>query len=606
MALILNTKYNPFTYQEMLAPVLAATQAHQALEAEATDLATRASIWDGMADEQKDPETYKRYKAFANALQQQIDDLARNGLSNSSRKGLLSMKTRYAKDIVPIEQAYKRREELAKEQRAALANNPTLRYQRMMGQTSLDDFINDSSLDYGQSYSGALLTKQVSDIMSDLSKTLQKENIGKLQSIGLPYQYQQLIQKGFTPSQVMMAMMEGSNSDPETVKFLRSIVDEVLQSSGVYKWADPTTMAEFRAFANQGLYRGIGEISLQAFKDDYSMQRSLQKAAATNSDEDDNQSFLNPTPLRSREEMKKANDKVSLYIKKGFLIRRDGKLLVTEEGKKEYFKIEKNKPNPKLSDKEFIDLARVNSPSQLAKKGLVVDGNTKFRDFMDSLGAAKFVGKNSKGEWSIQPGNMGNLVQQYLKNNEEGSYDTYHSTEYTEYLNSSYGDQFMKAAKENAANGKFEVVEFKDRQFKPTGEVLNVEDLKNYTVSSKRISKHGNTMFIQPKDGEGKVFRVRIPQGINITSESNVAGSIQAADDYQAVINTGKIPRQDSNGRFIKDSKGNIIFTNTPLSEEDYIVLLHEQQKHLKDMGRYSSTIVVPTETETFKQKSFQ
>lgn len=101
------------------------------------------------------------YKGYSDDLRDRADTLLREGLNASSRKGMLDMRARYSKEIAPIEAAYKRREELAAEQRKAYAANPTLRYERYANAMSLDDFIKNPSLDYGRSYSGALLTQQV-------------------------------------------------------------------------------------------------------------------------------------------------------------------------------------------------------------------------------------------------------------------------------------------------------------------------------------------------------------------------------------------------------------------------------------------------------------
>lgn len=81
-----------------------------------------------MANEQTDPEAYRMYKTYSDDLEARAEDLMRNGLNSTSRRGMLNMRARYSKEIVPIETAYKRREELAAEQRKALAANPTLRY----------------------------------------------------------------------------------------------------------------------------------------------------------------------------------------------------------------------------------------------------------------------------------------------------------------------------------------------------------------------------------------------------------------------------------------------------------------------------------------------
>lgn len=203
-SLILDTKFKPFSYAEMLAPVAAATQAHQAIEEEYGNLATKANVWEEMANEQTDPYAYKMYKTYSDDLEARAEQLMRYGLNASSRKGMLDMRARYSKEIVPIETAYKRREELATEQRKALAQNPTLRYQRMARTMSLDDFIKNPSLDYGESYSGALLTQQVSQAAANFQRALTDK--GKLKGLGLPYQYERMLQYGATPAQVMAAM----------------------------------------------------------------------------------------------------------------------------------------------------------------------------------------------------------------------------------------------------------------------------------------------------------------------------------------------------------------------------------------------------------------
>lgn len=277
-SLILDTKFKPFSYQEMVAPVLAATQAHQAIEEEYGNLSAKASVWENMANEQTDPYAYKMYKTYSDDLQKRADDLMKYGLNASSRKGMLDMRTRYSKEILPIETAYKRRDELMKEQRNAQAANPTLRYQRMAKDISLDDFIKNPSLDYGASYSGALLTQQVAQAAANYAKVLTEE--GKLESLGLPYQFKSKIRHGASPEEILAvinnAALEGHQG---AVNFLRSIRDQVLQSSGVAKWADPATMAEFTSFANQGLYSALGQTEVKNYADQFGMQSALQNQA---------------------------------------------------------------------------------------------------------------------------------------------------------------------------------------------------------------------------------------------------------------------------------------------------------------------------------------
>lgn len=331
-SLVIDSRFKPFSYDELIKPALMQTQAHQELEAEYGDLATKASVWERMANEQTDPYAYRMYKTYSEDLESMAEQLARSGLNPASRRNMLNMKSRYSSEILPIEAAYKRREELAAEQRKAIAANPTLRYQRMAGQMSLDDFIRNPSLDYGESYSGALLTQQVSQAAANLQRALTDK--GQLQKLGLPYQYERMLQYGATPSQVLAAMAEQAQNEPETATFLRGIVDQVMQSSGVADWADPVTLREFRAFANQGLYSAIGQAKLDNFTDQFSMQDTLnarQHARQATSQRDAEQRAeqqrlkmynINPTSLYGTSEVSAKNkdtlDLLTKFRNKGY------------------------------------------------------------------------------------------------------------------------------------------------------------------------------------------------------------------------------------------------------------------------------------------------
>lgn len=326
-SLILDTKFKPFSYQEMLAPVAAATQAHQALEDAYGELSAQAKTWGQYANEQTDPETYKMYKTYADDLEMQAEQLMRYGLSPSSRREMLNLRARYGEEIAPIEAAYKRREALAAEQRKLYAADKTLRFERDASTMKLSDFIKNPSLDYGESYSGALLTSQVSNAVAAYQRAL--TDPGKLKSLGLPFQYERYLQEGATPEQVLTAMQKNAQQgDSEAVNFLRGVVDQVLVSSGVSDWADNNTLNEFRAFANQGLYNAIGTTKVQNYTDSYSMQNALAEAAETRAAARARQDNLkmwdiDPTSYYGEsakaEETRKMREKIAEYQKKGYI-----------------------------------------------------------------------------------------------------------------------------------------------------------------------------------------------------------------------------------------------------------------------------------------------
>ena len=105
-SITINSRFRPFSYQELLAPVLASTQAQQQVEENYANLATQASLAGSKANEQTDPIAYARYKAYSDELNAMAEDLAKNGLTPESRRSMYNMRARYAKDIVPIETAY--------------------------------------------------------------------------------------------------------------------------------------------------------------------------------------------------------------------------------------------------------------------------------------------------------------------------------------------------------------------------------------------------------------------------------------------------------------------------------------------------------------------
>ena len=316
-SLVLDTKFKPFSYAEMLAPVAAATQAHQALEEEYGNLSAKADVWENMANEQSDPLAYKMYKGYSDDLRDRADTLLREGLNASSRKGMLDMRARYSKEIAPIEIAYKRREELAAEQRKAYAANPTLRYERYANAMSLDDFIKNPSIDYGRSYSGALLTQQVAQAAANYAKVLTRE--GKLKSLGLPYQYTKDLGYGATPEQVLAVINKAAQDGEEgAISFLRGIRDQVIASSGTNAWITPGSAAakERDAFANMGLYSALGQTQIKDYTDTYSMNNALEIAKERRDAVNKMKMYdIDPTPLYGESEVANKNAKIAKIMK---------------------------------------------------------------------------------------------------------------------------------------------------------------------------------------------------------------------------------------------------------------------------------------------------
>lgn len=280
---ISNAKFRPFSYQEMLQPLQAYTNEYNTIQEGMGELSTKAGVFERLANEQTDPQAYAMYKQYSNDLAKQAESLAKQGLTPASRQGLIDMKRRYSSEIVPIEQAYKRRQELVDEQRKLQAQDSTLLFDRPASTLSLDELISNPALS-PQSYSGALLAKQVGTAAQNLAKEV-RENPRKWRTILGNQYYETIMQKGFRPEEIMQAVQ----NNPEASPILQGIVEDAVGSSGIKNWNDENILNRAYDYARQGLWNAVGETQYQTLSNkayDYAMQERLVQARKKGTKED--------------------------------------------------------------------------------------------------------------------------------------------------------------------------------------------------------------------------------------------------------------------------------------------------------------------------------
>lgn len=271
---ISNAKFRPFSYQEMLQPLQAYTNEYNTIQEGMGELSTKAGVFERLANEQTDPKTYAMYKQYSNDLAKQAESLAKQGLTPASRQGLIDMKRRYSSEIIPIEQAYKRRQELIDEQRKLQAQDSTLLFDRPASTLSLDELISNPALS-PQSYSGALLAKQVGTAAQNLAKEV-RENPRKWRTILGNQYYETIMQKGFRPEEIMQAVQ----NNPEASPILQGIVEDAVGSSGIKNWNDENILNRAYDYARQGLWNAVGETQYQTLSNkayDYATQERIAK-----------------------------------------------------------------------------------------------------------------------------------------------------------------------------------------------------------------------------------------------------------------------------------------------------------------------------------------
>ena len=276
-------KFRPFSYQEMLQPLQAYTQEYNTIQEGMGELGTKADVFERMANEQTDPQAYAIYKQYSNDLAAQAESLAKQGLTPASRQGLIDMKRRYSSEIVPIEQAYKRRQELIDEQRKLQAQDSTLLFDRPASTLSLDELIANPALS-PQSYSGALLSKQVGTAAQNLAKNVREDKRKWEDILGKQY-YETIMQRGFKPDEILQAVQNNPKASP----ILQGIVEDAVGSSGIRNWGDENILNRAYDYARQGLWNAVGETQYQTLSNkayDYAMQERLAQVRKKGTKED--------------------------------------------------------------------------------------------------------------------------------------------------------------------------------------------------------------------------------------------------------------------------------------------------------------------------------
>lgn len=254
MAIVIGSTFKPFDYATMNNPVAQATEEHKLLEDAYGELATKASIWEGMANQQADPKAYQTYLQYASDLQDQANVLAKQGLNPVAKRALNDMKSRYAQEITPIEQAYQKREAGTAEQRKARLQNPTIIFDRDFSTTSLDELIENPSLSY-TNINGDVITKQVAEAASNLARQVKTDPRRWHEILDQQY-YETIMKKGLSDQEILATISQTEGGRRE----LQKIIDSAINTSGVMSWNNPDALNQVREYANRGAWAAIGDV----------------------------------------------------------------------------------------------------------------------------------------------------------------------------------------------------------------------------------------------------------------------------------------------------------------------------------------------------------
>lgn len=502
-----SAKFNPYTFDEMLKPIAIAAEAYNKTQEGLAELEGQAGTIKQYIEEHPNSKYATKYTNYLKEIEKQADSLNAVGLTPDSRQALFKLKSRYIEDINPIQNAIKRRRELADEQRKAKLQNPTLMFERdfnsVSDESSLDRFLENPDYDYGASYSGNLITQQVSQMASHLSKELRNNSIGRLDEYTKTF----LNKYGLSSDEVAYAI--NNPKDPKASRALRAIFDAAVGS--VPQALQDKYMEDITNYATLGFWSAVGQDRISTF-DDYGSRLAAQQRYANqgrgDGDDDSSKSKVpNPTPIINSREAAKAPEAIREYSQ--YFYTKNGKWRLNRKGIKAYF-----------------DEVSVPSTDPFGH----IDGYTKtrspFREFMDSLGASKYIYHEGTPRLKMDLGALGNLWGNYKQRVDINSSGT--GTRRMEYVQHIGGedqkklkDMILFAARDT---GKLYGTDMDNEsgKFVGTNEDLDLKDLNtdDYTVIARadsRFGEYGNSVFIKGPDGKAK--RYAMPKGIHYTAE---------------------------------------------------------------------------------------
>lgn len=271
-SLTVNNTFQPFTYQELAAPLDREELYHEKLAEEYDKLSSQADVLEAMGknDRDKNSGTYQRYKAYSDSLRKEADDLYRFGLNTESRQRLSDLRRRYNTDIVPIQNAWTKRKEEADMQMKASMTNPSLMFTRDAANTSLDEYIANPTGGFGV-INGANITAQMSAMAKNLEKEVRNGTI-KRTDID-PYLYDIIIEHGLDANTIR----DWRNNDT-----LKAMFQQVMQANGVTPEAlanssnAQSILDKSTSYAEMGMWNAIGERK-DEFKENYGARLEAQK-----------------------------------------------------------------------------------------------------------------------------------------------------------------------------------------------------------------------------------------------------------------------------------------------------------------------------------------
>lgn len=141
---VIDSSFNPFSFQELMQPWGIYKEAFEQTESAYDDLSSKADKFKYLSETLPEgSQARKIYEGYANELNKQATDLAKNGLSMANRRSLTNLKRRYQGEIGRLISADEAMQEERKLRRTMNAKDSSMLY--AMDNLSIDDFMDGNT-----------------------------------------------------------------------------------------------------------------------------------------------------------------------------------------------------------------------------------------------------------------------------------------------------------------------------------------------------------------------------------------------------------------------------------------------------------------------------
>lgn len=267
MPVVVNSRFNPFTYDELVKPVQNMAQAHTAMEEQYNVLADNADQIAASLDPHRDPDASKRYAEYMQGLNDAASALMKGGVNSNAYQNVSNLRRSYMKDIAPIKPAIEARNEDIKNYVDAHMKNPNLLSEYDPRISSVDSYM------YGAVPNG--LNVDGNDIINGAAKMAQAESTRRVLHSESGKAFSDTYWRIYDAYGYNSKEMQDFLDEAKDVPQFKEIIDTVMETTGA-NGLTGQNLERARKMAMQGLMSGV------VFKQDYDYKQIIDKKPTDN------------------------------------------------------------------------------------------------------------------------------------------------------------------------------------------------------------------------------------------------------------------------------------------------------------------------------------